>query len=76
MDEIIKNYCPHKNINKYDEWIKDAREYLIEAKNKGDKLLEDYFRGLLRENVSFKKSSLKDHNKYCLGNLNIFNIKE
>lgn len=66
----MKNrYCPHIYMDKYDEWIKEAREALIEAKLKKDKLLEDYFSELLRNNISFKKRSLANHLSECVNGI-------
>lgn len=64
-------YCPHINMDKYDEWIKNARENLIWCKEHGKTNDEKYFRELLRYNQKVKKETLNDHNKYCLGNIKI-----
>jgi hypothetical protein len=62
-------YCPHINMDKYDEWINNARNNLLKSKKYEDKFIEDYFRQLLRDNISFKKQSLKEHLFSCVGGI-------
>ena len=59
-------YCPH-SFDKIDERIKGYRQLLLLAAARNDQELKQVFREELRSEDQWKKTCLRSHKIWCLG---------